>query len=62
MRQFLFIGSLEGNNIESLRIDSREDMLDATILPSRIHGLNHNQNAVLVLRIEHLLQLLQLIT
>jgi plasmid stabilization system protein ParE len=49
---------LEGRYPTSLRVDAAEDMLDGAVFPSRIHGLQHDQQSPLILRVETLLEVL----
>jgi hypothetical protein len=49
---------LEGRYPAALRIDAAEDVLDGAVLTSRIHGLQHDEQTLLVLRIKALLEVL----
>ena len=52
---------LEGIYMDPLRIDARENVLDAAVLAAGVHGLHHHQDAVLVLRVEFFLKCLELV-
>jgi len=48
---------LEGPHVDTLRIDSRHDVLDRAVLAGGVHGLEDQQDGPAVLRVETLLQL-----
>jgi|GEM_PF-5371942 len=49
---------LEGRYSAALRVDAAEDVLDGAVLPPCIQGLQHDEQTLLVLRIEALLEVL----
>ena len=55
---FFCARGLEGRYSASLRVDTAEDVFDGAVFPSRIHGLQHDQQSSLVLRVETLLEVL----
>ena len=57
MVQLLGRGRLEGVHLAALRVDAAHDVLDGAVLAGGIHGLEHQQQRVLVLGVEPLLHL-----
>ena len=52
---------LEAEHLATLRIDARHDVPDRAVLTSGIHGLKNEEYGIAVVRIVHLLQLVQLL-
>jgi hypothetical protein len=43
-------------HLAALRIDARHHVLDRSVLPRSVHGLEHQQDRPAILRVEHVLQ------
>ena len=53
--QFLGRGGLEAVDLAALGIDARHDVLDHAVLAGRVHGLEDDEQSVLILGVEHVL-------
>ena len=60
--QFSLGRLLEGLHADALRVHPQKNMFHTPVLPPGVHGLNHNQDPALVLRVQDLLQGLDLVS
>jgi len=56
MGQLFFRGDFERGNAHALRVEGAHDVLDRAIFAAGVHRLEHDQEHVLPLGVEHLLQ------
>ena len=54
MIEFLFGGGLEAEDLGGLGIEAAHHVLDRAVLPGGVHRLEHEQQRVLILRVENL--------